>query len=760
MSLRKRLNFLLSAFAVFAVVASFATIYGVQLHVESAVTSFHRSMDQTGQVDHLRLAVRDQVARLRDVVNGVREPDESYLAEQDALFITLEEFVRFAPSCPSSFDWEEILRLTRSLRKEFKRCRTLARDSRTDDARRLLNERIQGDLLAALDARLQTARTVLDDSRRQSVSDLVATNTQVLILAAVVGVMGAGLVAVGAALIRRWLMTPISRLQKAIEEIGRGNLGLRIELGDNGELNALGDTLNRMAASLVKAQSDLHTSEEKYRSLFANLRDAVVICDVGGRVVEHHDGDAHLLGDENAANIGRHLLAIWPLWRSGTIEWSSLIDHVMRSGTQFRAAAAVLQRGDGGDEDVVVDLVAYPVEYGDARYAAIVLRDVTERERLAKQARQAETMEATVTLARGIAHDFTNLLTSATGTLSLLERNVSDTKQRERIETAARACWQAAGLASRLLNFATSNEGHPQVFCLAEVVELILHSLDEELLDAIQVRCDCDESVLVKIDRDQLTQIILNLIRNACEAMPGGGELRIKAEPATMNGIAGVQAGAKYSVLSIADSGSGMTPEVKQRIFEPFFTTKGRHAHHGRGMGLAVVYAAVNNAFGSIRVESHVGVGTEFQVHLPTGEGAPAPVELPVCTDPVKTGTGTIFLVEDNRSMLQACTEALERWGYSVVAADCGSDAQSMVASVRGHALDLAVIDVDLPDGNGLALARELLNANPKLRLIFTTSFTDIDLPKELEPQVRARLLKPFRFHTLAQTVSKTLSRP
>jgi len=755
-SLRRRLTLLLAVSALFAVVASFAIIQAIRLHVGSAAATFQRSMAQSTQVDQLLVDARDQVVKLREVSEGWRAPNESYSADRDAFFLRLDDFARFAPARLPEPDREDLLRLSRTLREEFDRCLQADRGSSPGAARQMLDERMEHDLLAALESRLQGIRGRLDEFRDRSVDDLAATNNLVLILAAVVGAGGAGLVVVGAALVRRWLIVPISQLQRAVEEFGKGNLERRVRLDGQDELGALGDSFNAMATSLVKAQSDLRTSEAKYRSLFENLRDAVVICDSHARVVEFHDGDAGLLGCPAQADLGRPVLDVWPHWRSGAIDWPALLDRVIGAGAPYRTTDAALGTG-GGEPGGIVDVLAYPVAYASERFAAIVLRDVTERHRLEQQARRTEAMEATVTLARGIAHDFNNLLTSATATLSFLEPVVNDPKQREQIRSASRACWQAAALASRLVNFASTSEGHPQVFCLKEMVDLILGSLDPTFLGRIRVQCACDDSVLVKMDRDQLTQVILNLIRNAGEAMPDGGDLRISVESRTVRPPTKRGPPADYATLVVADTGCGMSPEVRRRIFEPFFTTKGRGAHRGRGMGLAVVYAVVKNAGGFIHVDSRPGAGSQFTVHLPLGKGAAEPLEPQADIEPIEVGAGAILVVEDDPAMLQTCAEAFEKWGYSVVTADCVAEAQACFRAGRNGGFDLAVIDMHLPDGDGVELARDLLQSSPNLHVVFTTGFAETTVPPELGPRACARLLKPFRMESLARTVAAAL---
>jgi signal transduction histidine kinase len=345
-----------------------------------------------------------------------------------------------------------------------------------------------------------------------------------------------------------------------------------------------------------------------------------VICDARGHVVDWHDGDTNLLGDLEPDSSNRHLLEVWPHWRSPMLDWSALIGQVLLQGTQVRVPDLKLSRGSGGEQSAVVDLIAYPVEFGDSRHAAIVLRDVTEQRQLERQARRTEAIEATVTFARGIAHDFSNLLTSAIASLSLAHSASQAARLRDRLGRALRACRQAAALSRRLLSYAGDDQGNPQVLCLRETVELILDSFDEEFFEGVRVRADWDGTVPVRIDRDQLTQIVLNLIRNAREAMPDGGDLHVKVETGRPPAHAEANGPPTHALLTVTDTGCGIAPEVKERLFEPFFTTKARGSRRSRGMGLAVVYAAAKNANGLIHVDSEPGAGTTFRVCLPLEE--------------------------------------------------------------------------------------------------------------------------------------------
>ena len=290
---------------------------------------------------------------------------------------------------------------------------------------------------------------------------------------------------------------------------------------------------------------------------------------------------------------------------------------VVFNGKRWRGLDVPLSGCDGGDEESFADFLAYRVEFGGARYAAIVVRDVTERQRWQRKLWRADTMEALGTLAGGLAHDFNNLLAGVTATLSNLASEMTGTPHAERLEQALRACRHAAGLSRRLLSFARSAHGAPQVFQVGETTRLIVDAIDPSFFEGITIRMNLDSAVLIRMDRDQFTEVAMNLVRNAREAMPEGGALTIGVESVTTRDPAQPTLERPYAVLAVEDSGIGMTPAVRRRIFEPLFTTKSRESSHGRGLGLAVVYSAVKNAGGFVQVDSKPGAGTTFSVYVP-----------------------------------------------------------------------------------------------------------------------------------------------
>jgi PAS domain S-box-containing protein len=617
MSLQKRLVWLFSAFAGFALLATFTTIYAVRLHVADALASVRQTQAEADRVERLRLGAREQLLRFRELLTGARAPDEAYVAERDAYFSELKNVARFIPGASA----EELFRLAGDLEVALQTGVQHLQSSDPATAREFVRTRLDGALGPAIDARLRELRSRIDSESADAVDAVVATNNQVLSLALGIAVLGVTLVGAGTVLIRRWILVPIRQLEAAAREFSRGSLTHRVAPQRSDELGALGLALNTMAGNLAAAHEQLRVSEEKYRSLFDHLRDATIICDAHGRVLECQDGETGLPGRIAGNFIGRSLLELRPA--SAAFDWSSLIGRVLTRGERVRMTDVRLLSASGTDETFIVDLIAFPVPLDNQTAVAIVLRDVTDNRRAEQQLRRTEAMEATVTLARGVAHDFSGLLTSAIGSLTMLSAELVQGRPAELLHRALRACGQAVSLARTLLTFAGGDRGHPETIRLGETVELILESLDERWLEHITLQTHLDPEVAACIDRDQFTEVVLNLVRNASEAMPEGGALHITVAAGRLPTSAAVDGPPTHAILSVTDTGPGISPDVQERLFEPFFTTKKRGHRHGRGLGLAVVYAAVKNAGGFVHAAGDAGPGATFRVWLPLAEAGP-----------------------------------------------------------------------------------------------------------------------------------------
>ncbi len=763
-SLRRKLAGLLAAFAVFAVVAAAATIYGLQWHLQDALEDFERTLGQTAQIDHLEVALREHVLLLHDVVDGHTGTVQPLFAKRDEFLNLLRQVATFTHPEMEELNWTRLVSLAQELANESDHCLDLVRQGDRPGAKVVLQSRLQGELVPALASGLRDARASLDAMRSHTSRALGTTTSQVLLLTVSVGVLAGGLAILGVMLMRRWLFQPIVELQDVTEHFRRGDLDYRAQPRRNDELAALGVAMNEMAQSLAAAQAKLKASETKHRLLFNNLRDAVVICDSRGCVVEYHDSDARLLGVDGTDPIGRHFAEVWPEWKAFGDDFSAVLEAAAVEGRRHRAVDVELTPEQPGAPGVWVDVLVYRIEYGGARYAAVVVRDVTQRQRLQRKVRQAETMEAVGTLAGGLAHDFNNLLAGVIGSLSMLATETSDAQHADRLRSAVQTCWQAASLSRRLLNFAGSAHGEPQVFRLDEAVTVIMESLDPSFLEGVDVDRVVDDQVFVRMDRDQFTQIVLNLIRNARDAMPEGGRLSVRVGFRTARDPEDARRERQYATVIVQDAGTGMSREVQRRVFEPFFTTKSRSSRRGRGMGLAIVYSAVRNADGFVQIDSEPNEGTTFTVFLPIQEGSADLLDAHESAKPTKAPPlppardGIVFLVEEDDVIRDVSTKAIQRRGYVVTAADGVEDARTQAKTIPSGNMAVALIDLDLSDGDSLELAEALVRIHPGARLLFTTADRKRHVPEHLEPYVHAQVEKPFTLEALADAVAEAFA--
>ena len=617
MTLRRQLMLLHIAFVVFALAAALVTVYFIQVQVRDASARFERVVGALHIIQQLELDLQTLDVHFHEVAQHARPADETF---QRALRSVLTRLANVRP---------------RLLADERAGSRTIARQfdvviedldqgvhrclaALASDERAAAQETFKNDVEPALAAGtrlLRDLRRTRESAQSASASNLADYDAAILLATVLVAVVGVVLVLIGIWLVRERLLRPLQRLQDATAAYAGGDLDHRVAVQRDDELGELGGAMNHMAAAL-------DGSQRKYQNLFQNLRDTVIVCDADAKVIECHEGDAGLLGRTPQAIVGASASELWPTWRFGTLRWQELIARVIDQGRLLRVSDVKLALADG--RQITADVVAYPAHDPATPHVAIALRDVSERARLEQAARRGEAMEASVTLARGVAHDFKNLLQNAIGSLSVLESQRVDPATRERAHSALTACEQAARLSKRLSRLAAEDRGHPEVLDTSEIARTILGSLDEELVAHVDVRCTLGDQLFVVADRDQLTRVVLNLVYNACEAMPDGGTLRVATSTVeTANPLTPQRIG-QYVELAVCDTGAGMTADVRERVFEPLYSTKPRGDDGPRGLGLAVVYAAVNQAGGFIQVDSAPQQGAAFRVYLPAHQVATA----------------------------------------------------------------------------------------------------------------------------------------
>ncbi|MDH5297449.1 MAG: PAS domain S-box protein [Desulfobulbaceae bacterium] len=399
----------------------------------------------------------------------------------------------------------------------------------------------------------------------------------------------------------------------------------------------------------------------------------------------------------------------------------------MQDGQVYHVFDEVFWRRDGSS--FPVEYVATPIlEEGAIVGAVVVFRDVTERQQLEGQLLQSQKMEAVGRLAGGIAHDFNNLLTTILGYSELvLQKVAADAPIRNGIEAIARAGQSAAALTRQLLAFSRKQVIAMQEVRLDRIVTSIGRMVARTVGEDIRLVIHAVESCgTIKGDPGQIEQILMNLVVNARDAMPAGGSLMIETAPVQLEQEycrlhQGLAPG-RYALLSVSDTGCGMSAEVRQRLFEPFFTTKPQGK--GTGLGLATVHGIVKQHNGHIFVDSEPGRGTTFKIFFPVLSGVTPAGDEPEEEGALPGGSETVLVVDDNEAVCAMVRDALVSLGYRVHTSASGEEALARVVE-EGWRIDLLLTDLIMPGMNGWELSQALQVLRPAMRTLVMSGYTD-----------------------------------
>ncbi|HTT83334.1 MAG TPA: ATP-binding protein [Rhizomicrobium sp.] len=393
---------------------------------------------------------------------------------------------------------------------------------------------------------------------------------------------------------------------------------------------------------------------------------------------------------------------------------------------------------------------------------ALYMIDVSEQKALETKFAQSQKMQAVGQLAGGVAHDFNNLLTVIIGNCEfLLMRHAAGDPSFREINEVHQNALRAATLVGQLLAFSRKQTLQPRVLMLREAIGELAQLLRRLLREGIELKLDHGADLWpVHADETQISNALINLVVNARDAMPKGGAVTI----ATHNEVveratplaSGIMPPGEYVRIEVRDTGIGIPKENVEKIFDPFFTTK--PMGQGTGLGLATVYGIIRQTGGFISVDSEVGRGTVFRIHLPRyhGEPAPAPAERPPPRD--ITGQDTILLVEDEEAVRSFAARALKLRGYQVLEASGGEEALEIVRRHAG-AIHLLITDVVMPNMDGPTLVRAVRRLRPDMAVIFMSGYAEEAFRRNDENASELHFLaKPFGLKQLAAKVKDVLS--
>lgn len=493
------------------------------------------------------------------------------------------------------------------------------------------------------------------------------------------------------------------------------------------------DTLDAMAsvADVVsqgierkRAEHELSKSEERYRDLVENAHDIIYSHDLQGNYTSMNKAGERITGYTHDESLALSLAAI-----VAPEDLPKTQEMLRRKIAGERVTAYEMEIIAKDGHRVAVEANTKLV-YQDGVPVGVqgIARDVTERKQLEEQLRQSQKMEAIGQLAGGVAHDFNNLLTAINGYSSLALQRLEDSHPvKPYLEEVKKAGDRAANLTRQLLAFGRKQILQPLALNLNGVVSDMSKLLRRLIGEDIELTAKLDADVgRVMADPGQIEQVLVNLIVNARDAMPRGGNLTIETKNAELDKEYGSKhvgvAPGSYVMLAVSDTGIGMSEETRKRIFEPFFTTKEKGK--GTGLGLSTVYGIVKQSGGNIWVYSEPGKGTTFKVYLPRAESKARESKEKIAEAAPHGGSETVLLVEDEEVVRGLARRILEQAGYTVVEASKSAEALRFCEE-HAEEVDLLLTDVVMPEMSGKELADRLKSQRPDLKMLFMSGYTD-----------------------------------
>ena len=495
----------------------------------------------------------------------------------------------------------------------------------------------------------------------------------------------------------------------------------------------------------LKTEHRLRESEERYRSLFLNIPDPAWV----------YDTDTHKFLDVNDAAITSYgytrdeflSMSIFEIRPAEDIpEFLEKLKHKSDDSHQVVNVRHLHKNGN----IVEVEVTASDVLYNNRIARIVQARDITEKKLLESKLLHSQKMESVGRLAGGVAHDFNNLLGAIMGYIELvMEESGLDTIHKGYLDSALQASERAARLVRQLLTFSRRQIVETHVISLNDLIITLTDMLKHMIGEDIKLLLELEDSLWpVRIDPGQMEQALVNLAVNSRDAMPSGGELTIRTENLLRE---------DKVRLTIIDTGTGLSDDVKSHLFEPFFTTK--ELGKGTGLGLSTCYGIVKQAGGEIVVDSEYQNGAVFMIKLPHSRLEVEPAVDTKIEVSSSSGTETILLVEDEPLLLEIAEISLLKRGYRILSTTSPLEALEIVRNST-EMIDLVVSDVVMPQMNGVELTRQIRQIAPTIRTLFVSGYSEDQIAHNQNLLAGLSYLqKPYNPDLLAHKIRETLDK-
>lgn len=510
-----------------------------------------------------------------------------------------------------------------------------------------------------------------------------------------------------------------------------------------------------------RAEEALQKSEEKYRDLFEKSLDSICIVDTNGRYLEVNEATEKLFGYSREEFL---TMKLSDLVHPDDRENSQLhIEKLKETGFYENYEGRVITKG-GNIRHIEVNANAI-YENGKMVGSRDIIRDITERKKseaqkkkLEEQLLQSQKMESIGRLAGGIAHDFNNILTGIMGYAELLKLKFEDTGSYEgkAADVIFRGAERAGRLTQQLLGFARVGRFNPEPLNINDEIVDTVRVMEKIFDKNINVEYNLSDHINnIEADKNQLDQVLTNIMINAKDAMPAGGDLicttgNAYLDEKAVREVPDLQPG-NYVKTTISDTGSGIPDSIIDKIFEPFFTTKGK----GTGLGLATVYGIVKNHRGHITVESGHKKGTTFSIYLPVTTEKVSQVK---DEETSIRGSSTVLIVDDEESVRDLTNEMLNGLGYRTFLAENGKEAVEIYKNHKDE-IDLVILDMVMPEMAGSETNLRLREIDPEVRVMLSSGYSQEGKAKDiLKDGALGFIQKPFRMQVLSEKISWALS--